>query len=58
MEELIRRLNTEYGFGLTEEEIKKIALQAEEINRSFKPFHEIDLSGVVPFQKVDLRVKR
>lgn len=58
MEEVIRRLNIAYGFGLTEEEIKKIALQAEEINQSLKPLHEMDLSGVVPFQKVDLTVKR
>ena len=58
MEELIRRLNNEYGFGLTEEEIKKIGLLAEEINQSFKPLHEIDLSAIMPFQKVDLTVKR
>jgi hypothetical protein len=58
MEELIRRLNNDYGFGLTEEEIKKIALQAEEINQSFKPLHEIDLSGIAPFQRVDLMVRR
>ena len=58
MEEVIRRLNIEYGFGLTEEEIKKIALQAEEINQSLKPLREMDLSGVMPFQKVDLTVKR
>ena len=58
MEELVRRLNNDYGFGLTEEEIKKIALQAEEINQSFKPLHEIDLSAIAPFQKVDLAVRR
>jgi hypothetical protein len=58
MEELIRLLNMDYGFGLTEEEIKKIALQAEEIKQSFKPLHEMDLSGIAPFQKVDLAVRR
>jgi Asp-tRNA(Asn)/Glu-tRNA(Gln) amidotransferase C subunit len=58
MEETIRRLNLDYGFGLTEDEIKRIAIQAQEINESFKPLHEIDVTGVAPFQKVDLSVTK
>jgi hypothetical protein len=58
MEEMIRQLNIDFGFGLTEDEIKRIAIQAKEINESFKPLHEIDLTGVAPFQKVDLGVTK
>ena len=58
MHEAIRRLNREYGFELSEEEIKRIALQAEEMSRLLKPLHEVDVTGVMPVMKVDKRVKR
>ena len=53
MEEIVRRLNAEYGFNLTEEEIKLIAGQAEEADRLFQKLHEVDLTGVMPLMKVD-----
>ncbi len=53
MEEAVRRLNAEYGFNLTEEEIKAIAKQAEEANRLFQPLFEVDLTGVMPMMKLD-----
>jgi hypothetical protein len=53
MEEQLRKLNAEYGFNLTEEEIKVIARQAEEANLLFQPLFEVDLSGVMPILKLD-----
>lgn len=48
MKEEVLRLNEEYGFGLSEEEIEIIAKQAERANELFKQFDSLDLSGVVP----------
>ncbi|MBI4528518.1 MAG: hypothetical protein HY695_32390 [Deltaproteobacteria bacterium] len=55
MEEAVRRLNAEYGFNLNEEEIQQIARQAEEANRLFEPLFAVDLTGVTPILKMDLR---
>ncbi len=57
MEELVRKLNVEYGFNLSEDEIKLIARQAEEAKRLFQPLYEVDLTGVMPMMKMDHRVK-
>lgn len=57
MEEVIRRLNDEYRFGLSEEEIRLVAGQAEEVRRMLQPLHEIDLAGIMPWPRVDRRVK-
>jgi Asp-tRNA(Asn)/Glu-tRNA(Gln) amidotransferase C subunit len=53
MEEQVRRLNREYGFDLSEDEIKLVARQAEEAERLFRSLHEIDLTHVMPILKVD-----
>ena len=53
VEEYIRRLNAEYGFGLTDEEIEIIARQAEETQRMCQIFHDVDLTHVMPILKVD-----
>ena len=59
MEEMVRRLNAEYGFNLSEEEIELIAKQAEAANRLFQPLYEVDLTGVMPLMKIDnKKVKR
>ena len=55
MEAIVRRLNAEYGFKLTEEEIKLIARHAEESNRLFQGLYEVDLTDVMPLMKVDKR---
>jgi len=57
MEEVIKRLNAEYGFGLSADEIKLVATQAEEVRRMLQPLHEIDLAGIMPWTRVDRRVK-
>lgn len=53
MKKLIKRLNAEYGFNLSEEEIEFIAKQAEEADRLFKELYEADLTGVAPIMKVE-----
>ncbi len=58
MKEEIRRLNEEYKFNLSEEEIESIAKQAEAANRLFQPLYEVDLTGVQPIMKVDMREKK
>ncbi|MCH7916089.1 MAG: hypothetical protein IH856_24140 [Deltaproteobacteria bacterium] len=58
MREEVKRLDAEYGFNLSEEEIELIAEQAEAANRLFQPLYEVDLTGVMPIMKVDKKVKK
>jgi hypothetical protein len=58
MEEQIRKLNAEYGFNLSDEEIKTILQQVEETEHLFRPLNEIDLVDVMPILKVEKKVKR
>ncbi len=53
MEDAVRRLNAEYGFNLTEEEIRLIAKRVEQANRLFQPLFEVDLTGLAPMLKLD-----
>jgi hypothetical protein len=53
MEEQIRKLNAEYGFNLSEDEIKVIIQQAEETERLLRPLNEMDLIDVMPLLKVE-----
>ena len=59
MEEQVRKLNAEYGFNLSEDEIKVIVRQAEETDRLLRPLNEMDLVDVMPILKVEKKkVKR
>lgn len=58
MEETIKRINAEFGFELTDEEIKRIAIQAEAINRSLQPLFDVDVTRVMPVIKLDRRVNK
>ncbi len=58
MKELIRQLDSEYGFKLSEEEVELIAKQWESANRMFQRLNDVDLAGVSPVMKVDKRAKR
>lgn len=58
MEETIKRINAEFGFELTDEEIKRIAIQAEAINRSLQPLFDVDVTQVMPVIKLDRRVNK
>lgn len=57
MKELIRQLDSEYGFKLSEEEVELIAKQWESANRMFQRLNDVDLAGVSPVMKVDKRTK-
>jgi Asp-tRNA(Asn)/Glu-tRNA(Gln) amidotransferase C subunit len=58
MKDAVRRLNLEYGFNLSEQEIDVVAKQAEEAALLFKPLFEVDLTGITPLTEVDKRVKK
>ncbi|MFQ5684077.1 MAG: hypothetical protein ACE5HC_12485 [Candidatus Binatia bacterium] len=57
MEEIVWKLNSDYGFELSPNEVQKITRQAEAANRVFKCLGEIDLTGVTPIMKVDTTAK-
>ena len=57
MKELIRQLDSEYGFKLSEEEVELIAKQWESTHRMFQRLNDVDLAGVSPIMKVDKRAK-
>jgi Asp-tRNA(Asn)/Glu-tRNA(Gln) amidotransferase C subunit len=57
MKELIRQLDLEYGFKLSEEEVELIAKQWESADRMFQRLNDVDLAGVSPVMKVDKRAK-
>ncbi len=58
MREEVKRLDAEYGFNLSEEEIELIAEQAEAARHLFQLLYEVDLTGVMPIMKVDKKVKK
>ena len=55
MIERVRKLALEYALDLTEEETASIARQTESYERLFRVLHEIDLSGITPLLKLDLK---
>jgi len=57
MKDAVRKLNIEYGFNLTEQEIDTVAKQAEEAALLFQPLFEVDIADIAPLTKVDKRVK-
>jgi Asp-tRNA(Asn)/Glu-tRNA(Gln) amidotransferase C subunit len=58
MKDAVRRLNVEYGFNLSDEEIDLVAKQAEEAALLFQPLFEVDVTGVTPLTKIDKSVKK
>jgi Asp-tRNA(Asn)/Glu-tRNA(Gln) amidotransferase C subunit len=58
MKDAVKRLNVEYGFHLSEEEIDLVAEQAEEAALLFQPLFEVDITGITPLTKVDKRVRK
>ena len=57
MKDAVRKLNIEYGFNLTEQEIDTVAKQAEEAALLLQPLFEVDIADIAPLTKVDKRVK-
>ena len=52
MKDQIRRIDKEYGFGLTDEEVDAIAKQAEETHQLLQELHKVDVSGVMPIMQI------
>ena len=55
MESQVRKIDAEYGFGLSEDEIKAIARRVEEFERLFQPLYELDLTDTAPQLKLDIK---
>jgi Asp-tRNA(Asn)/Glu-tRNA(Gln) amidotransferase C subunit len=58
MKDAVRRLNVEYGFNLSEQEIDLVAKQAEEAALLFQPLFEVDITGITPLTKIDKTLKK
>jgi hypothetical protein len=58
MKDAVRRLNVEYGFNLSDQEIDLVAKQAEEAALLFQPLFEVDVTGITPLTKIDRRVEK
>jgi Asp-tRNA(Asn)/Glu-tRNA(Gln) amidotransferase C subunit len=58
MKDAVRKLNVEYRFNLNDQEIDRVATQAEEAALLFQPLFEVDVTGVTPLTKIDKRVKK
>jgi hypothetical protein len=56
MKDVVRKLNDQYGFKLTDEEIDIVARQAEEAALLFRPLFDVDVNDITPLTKVDKRV--
>jgi hypothetical protein len=44
LEDQVRRINSDYGFNLSDEEIPTIACRAEEFETMFRCLYEVDLT--------------
>ncbi len=55
MENQLRKINREYGFNLSEDEIKMIVRRGEEFEKLFRPLYEVDVSDTTPLLKLDKR---
>ena len=58
MKDAVRRLNVEYGFNLSDQEIDLVAKQAKEAALLFQPLFEVDLTGITPLTKIDKKLKK
>ena len=58
MKELLQKLDTEYGFGLTENEIERILIEVRQMEPLFQQLNEIDVGGKPPFTRLDVKRKK
>ena len=58
MKEAVRQISEQYRLGLNEEEIQRIAQQAEEANRLFQQLFIDGLNGVMPLPIVSRKQKK
>ena len=55
MRELLRKLDAEYGFQLSEAEMDKIEKEIKESERLFQQINDVDVSGKTPFMRLDVK---
>ena len=55
MKELIRKIDAEYGFHLTEEEIDRVAKESKDAESLFRQINDVDVSGKTPFMKLAIK---
>ena len=48
MKDAVRRLNVEYRFNLSDQEIDLVAKQAAEAALLFQPLFDVDAAGIAP----------
>jgi Asp-tRNA(Asn)/Glu-tRNA(Gln) amidotransferase C subunit len=53
MEDRVRKLDAEYGFHFSDEEIKLVARQTEKFERLFRSLNRVNVSGVMPLLKLN-----
>ena len=53
MRELIKKLDAEYGFNLSEPEIELIVKQSQKADELLRCLHALDIPEVAPLMKVD-----
>ena len=53
MRELIKKLDAEYGFHLTEAEVDLIVRQAERADELLRQLQALDFPEVAPLMKID-----
>ena len=58
MKELLRKLDAEYGFQLTEEEIDRILSEVRQTEPLFQQINAIDVSDIPPFMRLDVKGKK
>jgi Asp-tRNA(Asn)/Glu-tRNA(Gln) amidotransferase C subunit len=55
VEDQLRKIDREYRFNLTEEEIQSLVQRAEEFELLFRCLYDVDLSDTPPLLKLDKR---
>jgi Asp-tRNA(Asn)/Glu-tRNA(Gln) amidotransferase C subunit len=58
MKELLQKLDAEYGFQLTEQEIDRILSEVRQTEALFQQLNAIDVSGIPPFMRLDVKGKK
>jgi hypothetical protein len=53
LRELIKKLDAEYGFNLSESEIDLIVRQAQKADELLRSLHTLDLPEMAPLMKID-----
>jgi hypothetical protein len=55
MENQLRKINREYGFNLSDDDIQTLARRGEEFEQLFRALYEVDVSDTAPLLKLDKR---